>query len=221
MMQPNSTRLVVIGRNSKVWRTISDRLPGAVAIGHRDVVHFSFRPDDVVWIFSYSRNDADNEALFECLANSAAEQFIYVSTASANIADKVRCYAYPRAKRRAEGRAVAILRAHVIRLGLVYDRVAELPSGLQAQTSVGSIVAAMEGSLAGGPAVVEPRLFELDDRPFASRVERLAYIAYGVMVSRLPLPCAARPVDAVLRSLGWRWYGYVYLSNRLWKTTTL
>ena len=64
-------------------------------------------------------------------------------------------------------------------------------------------------------------LFHVVSRPFAGDIERLLYRVYGRLIMALRrYPCALRPIDMLLRALRMRWYGYVYLSNRLWISTT-
>lgn len=210
---------MIVGRNSVIWRAISARLPHVSAIGHSEIATFEFRPDDIVWIFSYSLREQENRSMFHALSSGKAQRFVYVSSATANVADRHECYAYPRAKRAAEKAAGEILRAQIVRLGIVFDDPDEIPHGWQAQTSLDDIVAALESSVADGIESLPLRLFELRQRPFTRASERLAYALYGALVRILPVPCLARPLDVVLRALGWRWYGYVFVSNRLWLTT--
>jgi hypothetical protein len=66
----------------------------------------------------------------------------------------------------------------------------------------------------------EVHLFKMVSRDFGSGFERTLFLIYGHVQWLLRrFPCALRPVDLVLRALGYRWYGYLLLSNRLWATT--
>ena len=63
-------------------------------------------------------------------------------------------------------------------------------------------------------------LFKLVERPFGSRFERAVFASYSRAMALFSWkPCLLRPLDLVLRGMGYRWYGYVFLSNRLWSST--
>lgn len=218
-------RDVVIGRNSKVWQSLcSDRQFATrfpLAIGHREVAGFAFASGDRVWVFAYSKNVEENRALLDRLSQVPGLQVVYVSSASAIAASATRCYAYPTAKHEAEVYARQRVDARILVLGLVVDRLDELPGGTNIATQMARIADFMrepQWPLEGGRRA---QLFDVVHRPFESRVEHLAYLGYGVLFRlAAPWPCALRPVDALLRVLGMRWYGYLYLSNRLWTSTT-
>lgn len=216
-----SERTIIVGRNSKVWRDLSadPRLSGCIAIGHADVSTFEFTAGDRVWILSYSRDMNDNIALFDLLAASQAKEFVYVSTATANVAALTQCFGYPRVKHACEKAAQAKLEAHVVAIGVVYDRAEALPGGTTMASSLDSIATAI--SAARCAPGHRTNLFEPVARPFKSPIEKIAYRTYGALQQAAwRWPCLLRPVDVILRALGWRWYGYLYLSNRLWLTTT-
>lgn len=214
-------RIVVIGRNSIVWKRLQRVSPAAaganvLALGHAEVAAAELSADDVVWILSYSRDADENRRLFETLRSKGAGSYRYVSTATANVAEVTRCFGYPRAKADAEDDARRILDAEIVRIGVVYEAPGELPAGRSAATSLDEIAAAM---FAGPPGVAGGyrNLFTIVDRPFRSGVERALFGLYGALLSATGrFPCLLRPVDLLLRLLGMRWYGYLYLSNRLW-----
>jgi hypothetical protein len=61
------------------------------------------------------------------------------------------------------------------------------------------------------------QLFDIVSRAFSGTTEAAIHRAYGLLLRACGAwPCLLRPLDALLRALGIRWYGYVYLSNRLW-----
>lgn len=221
-----SSRIVIIGRNSALWSRIADRVlakrPDTLAVSHRDIATLQLGETDVVWIFSYSADAAANHRLFEQIAMSKAGKHIYVSSATANLADRITCYRYPAVKRDGEKGAARILRATIIRIGLIYDELTELPSGTSAATRLDDLVATMtetgEAKTATGEAILH---YEILDRPFGSRAERSAFRFYGVLIRLCgSRPCLLRPVDLLLRFIGWRWYGYFRLSNDLCRSTT-
>lgn len=218
-------REVVIGKNSAVWATLSadeaiaSRFP--IALSHRDVAAFAFHPDDRVWILSYARDRAANEALFAPIAAAGVREAIYVSSATTNIAADVRCYAYPRAKRQAEQAARASLDARILTIGLMHERPDTLPGGTSIATGYDRLRSFLLAPHWPPERASPTLLFTRVDRPFANGWERAAYGGYGRLIALCgKWPCALRPVDLVLRGLGWNWYGYLFLSNRKWISTT-
>lgn len=217
-------REVIVGRHSKIWAAAL-RNPAVAArfktaIGHSEVATFRFEPNDRVWIFSYSRRADENSRLFDTLAKTGVAEVVYVSSASTIVTRLTHCYEYPRVKQLAETEAVQRLGARVLTLGLVYEALAELPAGVNAATRQSELESFMLAP--AWPAGHEPmRLFGPVSRPFPTRLEAALYRAYGaVQWSIRRWPCCLRPVDLVLRALGFRWYGYIHLSNRLWITRT-
>lgn len=218
-------REVVVGRNSKVWNalardpTVASRF--TCVLSHRQLAGFAFEPGDRVWVFAYSRDPAENSRMLARLDEARVAVVVYVSSASTIVGKITRCYEYPRVKALAEAEARGRLRARILLLGLVYESVEELPAGLNAATSIYSLARFMlepEWTEEGGQV---RRLFDPLSRPFSSAPESVAYRMYGVLQSACGgWPCLLRPLDYLLRACGWRWYGYVHLSNRLWYSTT-
>lgn len=215
-------RVVVLGRNSKVWALLKES-PfltelSSVAIGHAELSDFEFRSGDNVWVFSYSRSIKENKRLIEILARQPDISVIYVSSASTNVTDFTRCYKYPMVKQQARDYAVKICAARVVNIGWFYADVSELPAGRTAATSVDMLARAMhKGNAASGQII---NLFDMVDRPFISVFEKSLYQIYGLLLKVCGhYPCFLRPLDFLLRMIGMRWYGYLYLSNSLWFTT--
>ncbi|MEQ9638096.1 MAG: hypothetical protein RLW68_18715 [Devosia marina] len=214
-------RTIVVGKNSRVWRSLSHdpRLTACIAIGHADVADFGFSDTDQVWILSYSRDMTQNRALFAALARAGGRRCIYVSTATANVDVVTQCYEYPRIKRACEQMCRTENGACIVSIGVVYQSAADLPAGTTIATSLDQLAEAIATPVGADEDHIN--LFEPITRPFGSDTERVAFRLYGI-VQKLAggWPCLLRPLDLVLRTLGWRWYGYLYLSNRLWLTTT-
>ena len=185
-----------------------------------EVAGFAFAPDDRVVVFSYSRTPADNTALLEQIAARGVAHCVYVSTATTNVVPVTRCYEYPRVKHDAEGDAARLCQAQVLRIGVVYSDESELPAGKTVATSLDDLATFLMAPERFAAPPKEVRLFAVKSRPFSHVIERWCFAWYGAAV-RLSgsYPCLLRPVDVILRALGWRWYGYVYLSNRLWMST--
>ena len=217
-------RNIFLGRHSKVWQGLAPRLTAVhgdcIAIGHRDLGNFAFTPHDRVWVLSYSRRADENAALIAALGAASVSQIIYLSSSSVIVGQRTRCYEYPRIKRLSEQAVLALANGRVLTLGLVYSRVDELPRGPNVATSLDELA-----GFVGAPHWPDlqgraKHLFRPVSRPFSGLMERAAYQAYGWLMSASGrFPCALRPVDVLLRALGARWYGYVFLSNRLWIST--
>lgn len=224
MVEPVFTqRLIVLGRNSKVWASLNKspllaNIP-IVAIGHAELPHFAFRSGDKVWVFSYSHSVNENRLLLETLARQQNISITYISSASTNVTTITRCYNYPTVKQQAQEDAVRLCAARIINIGWFYSNVTELPAGRTAATSVDELALTMQSpnNATTGHIV---NLFSLVDRPFESQLEKVLYQLYGILLKGSGrYPCLLRPVDLILRMVGMRWYGYLYLSNSLWFTT--
>jgi len=218
-------RIVFIGKNSSIWHQLSQdskRIDGiGPALGHRDISDFDFAADDRVWVFSYSRNNAENTGLFEQLKARGAQHVFYVSTASSNVMQITSRFSYPRVKSEAAEAAHRILGARVILLGYVVEHLQEAPSGQAAVVTLDELATAMKSMTLPDPSSEGPvRLFTLRDTAFGSKTEALAYRTYFGLASALGRHVyLLRPVDLILRAFGYRWYGYFGISNRLWSTT--
>ena len=217
-------REVVVGRNSRVWQRLSADLRvtervGA-AIGHRDVPAFAFGPGDRVWVFSYSRNEHENTALLKRLEDAGVSELVYVSSSSCRVTSETACYEYPRIKQRAETAALSHRAGKVLTIGLMYAAEGELPAGENIATRLSELAAFMLAPQWPQGQGRRKNLFRQVSRPFSGALERSLYRTYGrVIFSLRRYPCVLRPIDLLLRVLGMRWYGYVYLSNRLWIST--
>ena len=218
-------REVVVGRNSKVWSGLAAdaRIAGlvGVAIGHRELDTFAFSAKDRVWVFSYSRDEHDNSALLKRLENAGVAEVVYVSSSSCRVAARTACYEYPRVKLKAESQALGFNAGKVLTIGLVYADERELPAGDNVATSLAELAAFMLAPTWPDGQGRRKHLFRQVSCPFSGALEQTLYRAYGWAIFSLKrYPCVLRPVDLLLRASRMRWYGYVYLSNRLWISTT-
>lgn len=214
-------RNVVVGKNSKVWLALvasglTERWL-ALAIGHQEVRDFKFLPGDRVWLLSYSPIEAGNAQIIDRIQAAHVEMLVYVSSSSAVVAESTNCYAYPRTKLAAERYAAQFENARILTLGLVYENPTELPAGDNVATSIEALAKFLLSPLWEHGKAGRHLLFKQNSRPFSNEVERFFYRAYGVVIySFRRYPCLLRPLDLLLRCLGYRWYGYTYLSNRIW-----
>lgn len=220
-----SRREVVVGRNSKVWRGLAADAHVAArvgaAIGHSELSAFAFAANDRVWVFSYSRNENENSALLQRLGEAGVAEVVYVSSSSCRVASRTACYEYPRVKQRAEAQALALGVGKVLTIGLVYADERELPAGDNVATSLAELGAFMLSPAWPDGQGRRKHLFGRVSRPFSGPLEKVLYRSYGwAILSLKAYPCVLRPIDLLLRALRMRWYGYVYLSNRLWISTT-
>ena len=218
-------REVVVGRNSTIWRELLDRklapVTFAIALSHREAAGFPFTASDRVWVFSYSISQEDNDALLKTIQAGKPAEVVYVSSATTNIAARVTCYRYPCAKLLAEQSARRLTNARILTLGVMYHDAAELPGGETIATGYGELAQFLRHPRWPEDRSQRVLLFSRVRRPFSSRIEKHLFAAYGVAITLCsPWPCVLRPVDSALRLMGYRWYGYVYLSNRQWSTTT-
>jgi len=222
---PLPTREIVLGRSSTVWRRLSVEPSLAervgAAIGHHDLATFEFTQADRVWVLSYSRDPRENRAMLQRLGAAGVREIVYVSSASTIVAQRTRCYEYPRVKLQAEQEALALPQARLLTIGLIHDSVDELPAGTNIATRYGELAAFMlqpDWPDIGGRG---KQLFHVEQRPFGSAIERAACTTYSsLLMASGSRPCLLRPLDLILRLLGWRWYGYTCLSNRLWTSKT-
>lgn len=219
MVAKKPWRLVVIGKNSILWSRIGDRVRSrhlnTLAVGHRDLASVRLNASDRIWIFSYAQDVNENAALFDVIAAQGGSNCYYLSSATANIADNVRCYRYPLVKRAGELDAELRLGAIPVRIGLIHDNTNELPAGNSAVTQLDLLIEAMisdDVDFARCGSLIQ--LYTLESKLFSSAMERFAYIWYGKLLRACgSYPCVLRPLDVVLKLFGWRWYGYFRMSN--------
>jgi hypothetical protein len=221
---PPNMRNVVLGRNSKVWVRLQ-QCAGmsecvSAAISHVDLVNFRFLAGDRVWVFSYSRVPAENIKLLSTLHQAGIAEIVYVTSSSTIISRITACYEYPRVKQQAEAYALSLPNARVLAIGLMYDDLAELPGGDNVATSFAELATFIKSPDWPDGEGRRKHLLRVVKKPFRNGFEHAAYRGYGAVL-RLTgsKPCLLRPLDLVLRTMGWRWYGYVYLGNQLWIST--
>lgn len=224
-MNAERIRNVVLGHRSKVWQRLKTEpgLSGHVthAIGHADLRGFDFAPTDRVWVLSYSRKPSENSALLRHLQQAGVRDVFYVSTSSAIVNGLTSCYEYPRVKAQAEAVALALPQGKVLTIGLMYAHLQELPGGANVATSYEELAAFMRSPHWPDDGGRRKRLFQVVETPFSSRLETALHGVYGQLLALVPRhPCLLRPIDLALRAFGMRWYGYTYLGNRLWTSTT-
>lgn len=189
-------------------------------LSHRDVDDFQFTEQDRIWVLSYSHKVEENNSLINKIMASNFYEVIYFSSATTNVAEITECYRYPYVKLQAEIMARRILDARIVTLGVIFEKPTDLPTGVSISTGLSQLANFMLNPIWPADRDKKVLLFKRETREFRSRLERITYQIYGKLITVLRWPCILRPIDLVLRSFGCRWYGYVYLSNRIWLTTT-
>lgn len=215
-------REVVLGRSSRVWRSLATRpaLAGVQAIGHAELSSFHFTGSDRVWVLSYSRDSRENADMLARLGAAGVREIVYVSSSSTIVQRITRCYEYPRVKVEAETQALALPQAKVLTVGLMYESDNELPAGPSVATSFDELAQFMTAPDWPEDDDRRKHLLRIVVRPFRSAFEDRLFRAYGALLHLAgSRPCLLRPLDLLLRTVGMRWYGYTYLSNRLWIST--
>jgi len=218
----NASRDFIIGAHSRVWLKVARGLGAQatrfITLRHTQVADHDYHPGDRVWVLAYSRQPEENLRLLEQLQHVASQaEVIYISSSACIAANITHCYEYPRVKQQAADDARRLLGARVLTLGLIYDDPEELPRGTNAATSVAQLRSFLLSPEWPADSDTNLRLFTIVERRFANTAEAALHRLYGMLLSACKRwPCALRPLDALLRACGIRWYGYTYLSNRLW-----
>ncbi len=218
-------REVVLGKNAKVWCAVAADPRVAqrfsARLGHSELAGFAFTPQDRVWVFAYSRHAAQNSEMLQRLHSAGVVELVYVSSSSVIVNERSACYDYPRVKHLAEQQVLALPHGRVLTLGLVYGQASELPGGQNIATSRARLADFMLAPHWPEGNGQRRRLFEPIHRPFKNRLDEALFHLYGRLMTLAGRhPCLLRPLDLLLRTLGLRWYGYTYLSNRLWISKT-
>lgn len=215
-------RKVILGRNSKIWKSISVNedlnLEDIKVISHASLDNFDFTQEDIVFVFSYSVIEKQNEELLEKLKNSDVKKIIYVNSATTNILPMTNCYRYPSVKYEASNYAYEVCGATILTIGVSYKSLEELPSGGVLATSEKNLIRFINHPVNVGQENHEVRLMEFIEKKFDNLWESRLYSLYGQLMNLVSFyPCLLRPFDLILKGLGYRWYGYLYLSNQLWR----
>jgi hypothetical protein len=223
-MNGREFRNIIIGKNSSLWQRLQSHVANSsgifVEISHSDVGKFDFRKSDVVWILSYSKRSEENIALLRNLKDKNFAKSIYVSSATTNVCNVTHCYVYPSVKKLAADYAKSNLRSDILTIGVVVDETHPAPKGYSATTSIAEIFSFIEKYKYSGD-VETHHLFKMEKREFENQIEERLYDIYGRMINLCGrFPCVLRPFDFLFRLLGFRWYGYLYLSNALWLSLT-
>lgn len=215
-------RNIIIGKNSKVWKwlkSIDSELNDSsyIAISNIDIENFDFKESDLVWIFSYSIKTEGNRKLINRLSTTKAKKFVYVTSATTVILDKIKCYKYPKVKYEAEVLAQKKLGAKKLSIGIVYQNTTDLPSGINIVTKIEDIAQFIKHPV--WDTNDANYLFTSYEQPFKSKLEKVCYNIYNNLMTIFSKnPCILRPIDLLLKIAGYNWYGYVYKSNKKWNS---
>lgn len=217
---------VIVGGGARIWRALC-ALPDFpaerfVVLHHDQCASHHFATGSRVWILAYGRRPQDNLRLIEQLRDRAVGcEFVYVSSSSCIVNTISGCYGYPRIKQQAARAATRLLGARTLLLGLVHGSPEELPRGTNAATPLGLLRDFLLAPRWPADRHAEVPLLVTVTRPFTGVLEARLHAGYGLLQKLCGRwPCLLRPLDVLLRAAGIRWYGYVYLSNRLWTATS-
>lgn len=210
--------VIFVGKNTRVWKLLLSCNPYlskfVIAISHSELLSFSFPINSTVWIFSHARKKNHIYKLIKNLKNKKnVKEYIYVSSVVTNISKKYPLYSYPRTKRLAQAIAVQQLKANVVILGLVYNNIEELPYGVSYSTHCTEIINLLHKTSFPKKQILYKKTY----RPFTSKIEQKVYKLYKALILTYPANyILLRPIDFILSKIGYKWYGYFFLScNKL------
>ena len=163
---------LVVGRNSKIARELG-AMPGVDVISHSDLpVDKTY---NVVYVFSYSFNLAENERLLSLVSKLTCHNVVYVSSITAQLGPSHN-YRYPTIKWRCEEIAKSH-HFHILQIGLVPETMSCKPrDGDFLVTSLSDL----RDMIASGALEIRPvKLLSYGDGP-----NKLQYY-YGLLLDHL------------------------------------
>lgn len=220
-------RILVVGRNSKVWSLIKEteiiknNIYRIVSVSSREVYELScnllFDRFDYVVILSYSMDEKENRKLLHN-ARFFSPRLIYISTCSVKAYDMGYHYKYPKVKRLAENYARnsnIFDRVVVIRLGILKGTIIERNMrGRYKVTSPEELASAICFPSCRGSYFEINNLYKDSEREFSNKKERIFFSVYRRIILFHPfMMFVMRPLDLLLRKLSWNWYGYNCVVN--------
>jgi hypothetical protein len=212
--------LLIIGKNSKIWNKIKKDIKKnrvITEISH-DQLRFLKKQKrfDEIWIFGYSINVNENYDLLHSAVSIKYKKCFYFSSKTTNICQVTKDYKYPMIKKISEDFLKRYNNTYIVRLGLVYGKTSDIPGGGSYVTSYKEIIKFINQDKRRIWYNKDIDLAKLIIKNFSSEFERAVYKLYGlILMSGLFRPILLRPIDLILRLIGWRWYGYFYLSNNI------
>lgn len=211
-----SLKILIIGSNSRVFNAMTN----SGVLDNFDVLSVSGRDLDIslskigeenysaVVILSYSKVRVQNELLFSRLSNVKSQIFIYISSISALSAEFGYKYSYPSSKLECENLAKRYFsKLKILRVGLVPE-VHKPPYGHSYITHAGQLANCI---------IALARGFDIKDDLYlishyinqASLFEKISYSLYKrLFLYMRDKVVLLRPIDFILRAMGYNWYGY-------------
>lgn len=211
-----SLKILFVGSNSRVFKAIVN----SGALVNYDVLSVSGKHLEIsmsrisqenysaVVILSYSKVRKDNELLFSQLSNIKSQLFIYISSISALCAEFGYKYSYPSSKLQCEKLAKYYFsKLKILRVGLVPE--VHKPPYCHSYVTRASQLANCIIDLARGFDVTENLYLESHYTNQAGLFEKISYSLYRRLFQYMGGNVVLlRPVDLVLRAIGYNWYGY-------------
>ena len=200
--------MLVIGKNSKVYSLIKDRIPAHISCSHQEGITKLIENHSIkkVLLLSYSPRLNENIQLVKLLYMSNVE-VCYMSTSAAKY-ESCQKYSYPRSKRITEQVIYQYMdRFLILRCGLI-ESLHDLTKihGRVPVTTVDDICKALN------KFVLEDSYGTLDLFSFinvsSSKLNLFFFNCYRI-INRLPI-FISRPCDYVLRLLNYHNYGYLF-----------
>lgn len=209
-------RLLVVGKNSSIVKSIERELVGFEVVSHKDLDTLDLDVYEKIFIFSWSKTSLEENLTL--LSRFKLNRVVFISTISIlACALRSQWAYYPNAKVTCENHVLAG-GGQVIRVGIWDDNFLEHLPGLVPVTTVGALVSAMHESL-----INDIRVFW----PISLQPGRLAGLRYFFgnllnLLSRI-LPAIKflqAPIAFVSKLLGFKDYGYThdclrFFSNRV------
>jgi hypothetical protein len=211
--------LIIVGKNSRLYALakplLSEHVRGEYS--HREEIDPQHIKGATLVVFSLGPTLAANTALFRRLELLHPEHLVYVSSTSALVGSSRLSLRYPRLKYLCEQSCIHRFNAAIVRVGLLPDQV---PGRLIGRTLVSNVTgvanaitdAAWPASKKGGTIT---NAFSVSEFPPTTLADRVLLCAYGLLYSIFGgFPLVLRPLDVILRRIGFRNYGYTFAAAK-------
>jgi len=205
-------KILIVGKNSRLWKILKPKMDfDFTEVSHTELATFELKDSfDSAIVFSYSKKKNDNSELLSAIS-IYSEEIVYISTVSASYAENGYKYQYPNVKLHCENylrEKKCFKKTHIIRLGLILETYKPLNlSGRYCITSIEKLSIHINQIVSKEANLVE--FSETKTFEHSNRVEKAIYRIY----KKLSKPSfisfmLTRPLDLIIKKLGFNWYGY-------------
>lgn len=207
--------LTIIGKNSRLYKIIKPQISEFINN------EFSFKEIDSIKgienaiVFSFDHNSfQSNIELLEKIYSKVTGRLIYVSSTSVYAMHYCQSYQYANIKKRIENYLVQKTNTTILRIGIVEEFISkDWYHGKIKLSSQEKIVGGIKESLQN-----DYRVLELWEEIIVNNVDFKKRFFYGFLVLTSKyfkrLFFITRPFDLLFRFLGYKNYGYTFLSNQ-------